>query len=442
MAFDINALTIIVMALLGGLSAYLANQNIAVFHDGLRPMFPQYFSGVMDRKSLFATSLALSLGLVIGFGLPTSIAGRIIIVHTILLACDIIGTAFSDKGVGKWISAGIGAVFGVLLMFGMQALIDVFAVLPVNFLGSLGTVGSLIITTFCVFPALVVAYQSGFKQGAIVFVLTMLVKQVVSLFGSWTTASGLTVALNADGMALLFAIIAMVVSAMMQSKKTEGSATAAFSVFEDNLARIKKNILILAVTGGVVALATTLLLVAEGPASLTLTADGNYTEAALVALGRALGFIPLVMTTAIVSGVYSPAGTKTLHVPAILFINLGIMGMVGSFFVGGLIMAAEVLLLGFIAKGLDKFPGMKDMGDNTRTAMSKILDLALLIGGALAANAIAPTIGYIWIFGLYFLNQTSKKPVPTMAIGPLGAILLGIIVNILHLIGLFPIAAP
>jgi len=82
---------------------------------------------------------------------------------------------------------------------------------------------------------------------------------------------------------------------------------------------------------------------------------------------------------------------------------------------------------------------MKDMGDNTRTAMSKILDLALLIGGALAANAIAPTIGYIWIFGLYFLNQVSKKPVPTMAIGPLGAILLGILVNILHLIGLFPV---
>jgi len=439
MAFEINALTIIVMALLGGLSAYLANQNIAVFHDGMRPIYPQYLSGVMDRKTLFATSLALSLGLVIGFGLPTSIAGRIIIIHTILLACDIIGAAFSDQGNGKWIAAAVGAAFGVFLLFGMQGIINVFSVLPVNFLGNLGTVGSLIITTFCVFPALVVAYQSGLRNGIIVLALTMLVKQVVTLFGSWTTAGVLKIALNPDGMALLFAILAMVVSAMMHSKKTEGSMSAAFSVFEDNIVRIKKNILILAITGGVVALATTLLLVAEGPASLTLTAEGNYNEAALVALGRALGFIPLVMTTAIVSGLYSPAGTKTLHVPAILFINMGIMGMAGSFVVGALIMAAEILLLGFIAKGLDKFPGMKDMGDNTRTAMSKILDLALLIGGALAANAIAPTIGYIWIFGLYFLNQVSKKPVPTMAIGPLGAILLGILVNILHLIGLFPV---
>ncbi|MHB8097563.1 MAG: YhfT family protein, partial [Erysipelotrichaceae bacterium] len=88
---------------------------------------------------------------------------------------------------------------------------------------------------------------------------------------------------------------------------------------------------------------------------------------------------------------------------------------------------------------MDRFPGMKDLGDNTRTAMSKVLDLALLVGGMLAANAIAPSIGYIWVIGLYFLNQASKKPLSTMAIGPIGAISMGIIVNVLHLIGLFPI---
>lgn len=268
----------------------------------------------------------------------------------------------------------------------------------------------------------------------------MLVKQVTALYGTFMMGD-VKVTINSDGMALLVAIIAMVVSAMMKSKKTEGSAAAAFAGFEENAKRIKKNLVFLALAGGIVALATTLLIIAEGPASLALTAEGRYSEAALVALGRCLGFIPLVMTTAIVSGVYSPAGTKLLHVPAILLINFGIWGLVGSFFSGCLIMAAEALLVGFIAKGLDKFPGMKELGDNTRTAMSKVLDLALLLGGALAANAIAPTLGYIWIFGLYFLNQTAKKPVPTMAVGPLGAILLGVLVNILHFIGLFPIPA-
>lgn len=438
MVFEINALTIVVMALLGAVCAYLANQNIAVFNDGMRPVYAQYFNQTMDRKSLFATSFALSFGLVIGFGLPTSIAGGIIIVHTIMLACDIIGALFPEEGYYKWVSTAVGALFGVVLMFGMQAIINIFSVMPVNFLGNLSTVGDLIIVTFCVFPAMAVAYQSGFKTGAIVLGLTMLVKQVTAVYGKFTVGD-VNVALNADGMALLFAIVAMVVCAMRHSKKTEGSASAAFAVFEDNIKRIRKNIVFLAVAGGIVALATTLCIIAEGPASLNLTAQGNYGEAAIIAAGRCLGFIPLVMTTAIVSGVYSPAGTKAIHVPAILFINMGIMGMVGSFVVGCLIMVVEVLLLGFIAKGLDKFPGMKEMGDNTRTAMSKVLDLALLLGGCLAANAIAPTLGYIWIFGLYFLNQSAKKPVPTMSIGPIGAILLGVLVNILHVIGLFPV---
>jgi hypothetical protein len=439
MAFEINALTIIVMAAFGGICAYLANQNIAVFNDGIRPMYGPYINGEIDRKTLFASSFALSFGLVVGFGVPTSLAGRIIIVHTIMLACDIFGALFKDDKRGGLISAAVGAAFGILLMFGMQGVMQLFALLPINFLGSLATVGSLIIVLFCVFPALAVAYQTNALTGLIVLALTMLVKHVTALFGKFSF-NGINVALNADGMALLFSIVAMVFVAVRSSKKSGGNVAAAFAVFEKNIDRIRKNILLLAIAGGIVALATTLLLVAEGPASLTLTAEGKYNEAFIISLGRCLGFIPLVMTTAIISGVYSPAGTKAGMVPALLFINLGIMGLVGSFVVGALIMVIEVLLLGFIAKGLDRFPGMKELGDNTRTAMSKVLDISLLVGGMLAANAIAPTIGYIWVIGLHFLNQNSKKPVSSMAIGPIGAISMGIIVNILHVIGLFPVA--
>lgn len=438
MIFQINVLTIIVMASLGGIAAYLANQNIAVFHDGLRPMFPAYLSNAMDRKTLFATSFALSFGLVIGFGLPTSIAGKIIIVHTILLATDIIGTMFPDTGKNKWYAVAVGALFGVVLLFGMQAIIDALKILPIDFTGNLGTVGSLIILAFSVFPAIAVAYQAGIVSGGVVLALIMIVKQVTVLFGKFVV-NDVTIALNADGMALLVGIIAMVVVAARQKKSADGNATTAFAVFTKNIERIKKNMVVLALSGGIVALATTLLLIAEGPASLTLMAEGQYAQAAIVALGRTLGFIPLVMTTAIVSGVYSPAGTKLIHVPAILFINMGIVGLAGSFVTGAIIMVVEVLLLGFIAQGMDRFPGMKDLGDNTRTAMSKVLDLALLVGGMLAANAIAPSIGYIWVIGLYFLNQASKKPLSTMAIGPIGAISMGIIVNVLHLMGLFPI---
>ncbi len=440
MVYEVNFFTVLVMALLGAIAAYLSNQNVAVFNDGTRPMYAPYLDGKTDRKTLFATSFALSFGLVVGFGLPTSIAGGIIIVHTILLACDIIGVAFKEDKKGRILAAGSGALFGIILMFGMQTIIDIFAKMPINFLGSLSSVGGLVITLFIIFPALAVAYQAGIKVGAVVLGLTLLVKQVVFLYGKFNVGK-IAVVLNSDGMALLFGIIAMLVVALLYGKKGDGSTSEVFKVFEKNIDRIKKNLIILALSGGIVAVATTLLIIAEGPASLTLMAEGNYAEAAIVAFGRCLGFIPLVMTTAIISGVYSPCGTKAVHIPAILFINMGIMGICGSFIVGCLIMAIEVLLLGFIAKGMDKFPGMKDLGDNTRTAMSKILDIALLVGGMMAANSISPSLGYVWVIGLYFLNQCAKKPVPSMAVGPIGAISLGILVNLLHLIGLFPIVA-
>lgn len=438
MVYQVNLFTVIIIALLGAVASYLSNQNVAVFNDGTRPMYGPYIDGKIDRKTLFATSFALSFGLVIGFGLPTSIAGGIIIIHTVLLATDIIGVSFPDDKKGMLMAVGSGALFGVVLMFGMQTIINIFAALPINFLGNLSTVGSLVITLFCIFPALAIAYQAGFKTGMIVFVLTVLVKQVFALYGVFTIGN-IKIALNSDGMALLFGIVAMVVVAARSSKKGDGSTAEAFKVFEKNIDRIKKNMFVLALSGGIVAVATTLLIIAEGPASLALMAEGNFNEAAIVALGRCLGFIPLVMTTSIISGVYSPCGTKAIHIPALLLVNMGIIGIVGSFTIGCLIMVIEVLLLGFIAKGMDKYPGMKELGDNTRTAMSKILDVALLVGGMLAANAIAPTIGYIWVVGLHFLNQTAKKPVPAMAIGPIGAISIGLIVNILHLIGLFPI---
>ena len=437
MIYQINALTIIVMALLGGTAAFLANRNIAVFSDGARTLYRSYLDNQTDRKTLFSTSFALSFYLIITFGLPVSIAGRIIIAHTILLACDIIGALFKDDRKGLFFSAGTGAVFGVILMFLMQGLINLFALLPIPFTDNLASAGNLVIILFCVFPSLAIAYQTSAKNGLIVLVLTMLVKQAAAVYGKFRF-SNINIDLNADGMALLFAVIAMIFFAIRFSKKTAGSAKETFAVFGKNIDRIKKNILLLAFSGGIVAAAATLLLVAEGPASQAFTAQGRYGEAAIAALIRCLGFIPIVMTTAIITGIYSPAGTNAVYVPALLFINLGIAGLVGSFLAGALIMVIEILLLGYLAKGLDRFPGMKELSDNSRTAISKVLDISLLVGGMIAANAIASNIGFIWVTGLYLLNQNSKKPISGMAIGPIGAISMGIIVNILHLTGLFP----
>jgi len=89
---------------------------------------------------------------------------------------------------------------------------------------------------------------------------------------------------------------------------------------------------------------------------------------------------------------------------------------------------------------MDKFPGVRKCGDNIRTAMSKVLEVALLIGGMMAAQAMAPGFGLYAVIGLYVLNKTSKKPIVDMAVGPVGAIGVGILINILYLVGLFVVA--
>lgn len=87
-----NYFNYIIIMTVGALASLLANKGVAVFNDGFRPVVPQYFEGKISRKELAATSFAISFGLVVGFGIPTSIAASIILIHSILLATDIIGT--------------------------------------------------------------------------------------------------------------------------------------------------------------------------------------------------------------------------------------------------------------------------------------------------------------------------------------------------------------
>ena len=77
----------IVVIAIGALASMLANRGIAVFNDGFRAIVPQYYDGQISRKELGAMSFAISFGLVIGFGLPTSIAATIILIHCLLLTC-------------------------------------------------------------------------------------------------------------------------------------------------------------------------------------------------------------------------------------------------------------------------------------------------------------------------------------------------------------------
>jgi hypothetical protein len=246
-----------------------------------------------------------------------------------------------------------------------------------------------------------------------------------------------TITLNRDGMALLAGMIILIVFAI-RDKEGAGDATSQLAkLFEEKVMRIRKNIVLLMVMGGLVSAATSLAMVAGDPISLNLLAEGKNTEAALAAFARAIGFVPLVATTAIATGVYAPAGMTFVFVVGLLMRNPLI-----AFVLGAACLGAEVLLLNVIAMALDKFPGVRRCSDNIRTAIGRVLDVALLVGGMMAAQAMAPGFGLLVVTGLYCLNKMSKKPIVEMAVGPAGAILTGLLINILAVIGLYPLPTP
>ena len=426
----------IVAALLGGLSCVLVNKGIATFNDALRPIMPEYIEGRMSRAELAATSFALGFGLVIGFGIPFSIGSPIILAHSILLGSDIIGTWCNDSKKGTILAGTLGALYGLGIVYGLEVVINLFGKLPVNFLGALGSVGSPVVAAFAIFPAIVVGYQHGFKKGAITFAIIALVNQLTVKFGVISVGDA-TIKLSSDGMALLVGVIIMLAFAMTEKSDGSNSNQALVGIFAERLKNIKKNVFIISVMGGLVAAATSLSFFAGDPTSLELISAGKNTEAAIAAFARAIGFIPLVYTTAITTGVYGPVGTTLVFVAGIALIGNPIV----AFAAGALVMFLEVLLLEKAAAGLDKFPGIKKSGDYVRTAMNKVLEIAIMAGSMIAGNTLAPGTGFLFVAGAYALNKTAKKSLVEIAVGPVAVIALGILLNILFMLGLFtPVA--
>lgn len=79
--------------------------------------------------------------------------------------------------------------------------------------------------------------------------------------------------------------------------------------------------------------------------------------------------------------------------------------------------------------------------------MNKVLEIALLAGGIVAAEKMSAAasgytgIGALFVIGAFLLNRQSKKPIVDMAIGPVACILFGILLNILLVLGLIAIPA-
>jgi hypothetical protein len=73
--------------------------------------------------------------------------------------------------------------------------------------------------------------------------------------------------------------------------------------------------------------------------------------------------------------------------------------------------------------------------------MVETLNLALLCGSFLAANATWSGIGIMLVGGAYLLNEVLGQKIPRTAIGPMSAACVGIIYNIFVALGWIVLAS-
>lgn len=429
----INALSVIALC---ALTSFMSHMGMAVFHDGIRPVIPEYLEKRMKRSEIASVAFGLSVGFIASVGIGNALATNLMNPWLLFLATDIIGIA-SPK---KWLAPILGGLYGLLCLTGISAINAVLTGLPIDLIGGMGQVGTYVVTGFAIFPIVAIFMQFGTKKGFISALVVLVIRILGPKFSTisadaWTMMTGVIILIG----------LCIVKDLSNKNKETEDDSN---NIFSERVGRIKKNLPFLMAAGALIALICNLHIFAGSTVSMfdlsTAYASGNVDlvrTAATNELMRGLSFIPLIATTAITTGVYGVAGFTFVYVAGYLSPNPIIAVVLGA----GIIFA-EVMLLGFVGKFLGGFPSIRDASDNIRSSMNQVVEFALLIGsiGACASMGAATTIGAaggFFIGGtIYLINEATGRKVMRMAIGPIAAIACGIILNLLYLVQLIGLA--
>lgn len=431
----LNSATIVALC---ALTAFISHMGMAVFHDGIRPVIPEYIEGRMSRSEIASIAFGLSVGFIASVGIGNALATNLLNPWLLFLATDIIGIA-SPK---KWIAPILGGLWGILCLTGIGGINAVLTGAPVDLINAMGEVGTYIVTGFSLFPIIAIVMQFGMKKGIISALIVVVFRFLGPNFStissdSWTMMVGILL--------LIGLCIFVDLKARIETDEEETN------IFTLRVARIRKNLPFLMIAGSLIAVACNIHIFAGSDVSMfdlsKAYAMGNTAESvALVKtvatneFMRALSFIPLIATTAVTTGVYGVAGFTFVYVAGYLSPS-PIIALV----LGAVIILAEVMILGLVGKFLGKFPSIRGASDNIRSAMNSCVEFALLIGstsacGTMGASTTAGAAGGFLIGALiYLINEITGRKIMRMAIGPIAAIATGIILNITYFIGVTPL---
>lgn len=424
---------IVVVACLTGMTALLAHKSAAVFHDGIRPILPQLIEGNMNRREAGSIAFGLSIGFVASVGISFTLKTGLLNSWLLFLPTDILGVlAFNGM-----MAFGLGAIWGVLILTCLLPVNHLLTALPVDVLGSLGELSSPVVSAFALFPLVAIFYQFGWKNSLFAAVVVLMTRVIIVKYFPH---------LNPESIEIFVGMVMLLGIAITLDHRTRGerSDDDGQSVFEERTSRIIKNLPYIAIVGGLIAAVASMKIFAGSEVSI-FTLEKAYhagldpaqsqtliNQAALAEFMRGLGFVPMIATTALATGVYAVAGFTFVFAVGYLIANPLI-----AFVVGALVISAEVLLLRSIGKWLGRYPSVRNASDNIRNAMNMLMEMALLVGSIFAAIKMAGYTGFTIAAALYFLNESLGRPVQKMASPVVAVLITGIVLNILFYCGLF-----
>ena len=425
--FDLIYRAIVLIAICAWASL-LAHMNISNFNDGARPIFPEFMEGRMTRAEFAVVVTGMGFGWVLT-GFSQWLGTGLIAAHLTLIATDCLG-AWSPN---KWVALIIGGAYGALCIFGTDLINQAFSALPYNFLSDLTNITTPALPVFCMFPAVAIASQFGAKNGIITAVIEAVVYMACTITGSVTIGS-ISVSLYPYTFAMLAGMICLIVFAVKNSTKSEAVETdeETENLFSKNANRIKGNWPYLCVQGALNALGIHMLAQAYQPYILVSSVlDGNLGPFQLAMIGVIIAFIPLIVSTSLATGVYQAVGLTTVMLVGALAPTWWLAPILGF-----AVEFVEIQLLGLLGKGLSKFPELTKCGDYIRDAMVSCVSLAIIAGSFLAGNATWSAVGICIVGAFYLINDVTGQRLPKTAIGPIAAVAVGILYNLMIVLGL------
>lgn len=363
------------------LTAYISHMALAIFNDGVRPFLLDFVQGRTTRSATTAVSFGLSAGFIFGLGAPMALSTGVLNPWLVFLPTDILGM-LSPK---KWLAPVLGAAWGAVVVFGLNGANNVAHDLPVDFLTAMQQMSTPILFLFTLFPVLAITKQFGRKWGGVAGVLELAL--VVMTMKLWPNMFAGALAM-AVGVLMLIGLAVSKDVRQRRADRTSGIVEEVppddpmASLFSASAARLRRYLPLFMVLGAGVCVLAQMHIFGGGEATSFLIAKGQYSEAAQVDFYRVFGFIPLIATTALASGAYGIAGFTLVYPIGYLMPNPYLAAVVGA-----LVFAVEVLALSWIGRLLGKLPSVRDSSEHLRSAIGDALQLAILFGSLMAANA-------------------------------------------------------